>query len=104
MACRMGARACFAFSSQHGRRCSADDCMAGVDGIMNQIPLLTILVFLPLAGAFLLLFLGGRERLARIIALSIGLVETLLACSALTSATTPKGFFLFEDLHWIETL
>jgi NADH-quinone oxidoreductase subunit M len=84
--------------------------MAGVDGIMNQIPLLTILVFLPLAGAFLLLFLSRRECTARFIALSIGLAETVLACSACFShvtfplATAPKGFFFFEDLPWIETL
>jgi len=77
---------------------------------MNQIPLLTLLVFFPLAGAFLLLFLIRWERTTRFIALSIGLVETFFACSALfcrslpLSTTTPKGFFLFKDLPWIETL
>ena len=78
---------------------------------MNQIPLLTILLFLPLAGAFLLLFLSGRERTARFIALAIGLVETVLACSAWfcqgtipLTTTAPKGFFLFEDIPWIEAL
>ncbi len=77
---------------------------------MNQTALLTLLLFLPLAGAFLLLFLRERERLARIIALAIGLVETLLCCGALlcqdnlSSTAAPKGFFLFEDIPWIETL
>ena len=78
---------------------------------MNQIPLLAILLFLPLAGAFLLLFLSGRERTARFIALAIGLVETVLACSAWfcqgtipLTTTAPKGFFLFEDIPWIEAL
>jgi len=77
---------------------------------MTQVPLLSLLLFLPLIGAFLLLFLGRRDRPARIIALFIGLAETLLACSAwfcqvnLLPAAAPKGFFLFEDLPWIEML
>jgi NADH-quinone oxidoreductase subunit M len=78
---------------------------------MNQIPLLTTLVLLPLIGAFLLVLLTERVRVARIIALSIGLVETFLACSAWfcqstssISTTAPNGFFLFEDIPWIEQL
>jgi len=43
-------------------------------------------------------------------ALAIALVETVLACSAwfcqdaILPAAAPKGFFLFEDLPWIEAL
>ncbi len=77
---------------------------------MNQIPILTLLLFLPLVGALLLLALERREGMARVVALCIGLLETVLACSAwfcqcnLPVANAPKGFFLFEDLPWIEAL
>jgi NADH-quinone oxidoreductase subunit M len=77
---------------------------------MNNVPLLTLLVFLPLFGAALLLLLRKRVRSARVLALAIGLVETALACSAwlcqegIPSTGAPKGFFLFEDLPWIGTL
>lgn len=77
---------------------------------MNQILLLTILVFLPLVGAALLLSLQGRERLARIIAVILALTETVLACSTLwyqgvtPVAVAPQGFFLFEDFPWIKQL
>jgi len=76
---------------------------------MNQFPFLTLLLFLPLTGALLLLLLGRRDGTVRIVALAIGLIETLLACGAwsckgVLPATAPKGFFLFEDLPWIEML
>jgi len=74
-----------------------------------RIPLLTLLLFLPLAGAVLLLPLKRHERLARFIALGIGLAETLLACGAWLRqgafpSVAPKGFFLFEDAPWIQML
>lgn len=77
---------------------------------MNQMPLLTTLLFLPLFGALLLLPLTGRAHIAKIVALCIALAETLLACSAWFSqslppaASAPKGFFLFDDLPWIDAL
>lgn len=73
---------------------------------MNQIPFLTLLLFLPLAGAFLLLAVTKRERLAKATALTIALAETVLACSAwFCRGNTPSsGFFLFVDSPWIETL
>ena len=72
--------------------------------------LLTALVFLPLFGGLLLLPLGGRERLARMVALSIGFFELLLAGSAwfcqgnLPTVPSLPGFFLFVDNPWIEAL
>lgn len=75
-----------------------------------KFPILTLLVFLPLAGAFLLLFFGKRGRRARIFALAVGLIETMLATGAwfyqdaLLAAPAPPGFFLFADLPWIEAL
>ena len=110
MAGGLGAGAGLPLAAEHGGRRRADHRLAGVGGVMNHISLLTTLLFLPLAGALLLLPLGGRARLARIIALSIGLVETVLAGSAwfyqgnLPTATAPPGFFLFADLPWIEAL
>ena len=77
---------------------------------MNTSLLLTTLVFLPLAGVLLLLFLGGREQTAKIAALTIALFEAVLACStwfcqgAIPSAGAPEGFFLYEDIPWIEQL
>jgi NADH-quinone oxidoreductase subunit M len=72
--------------------------------------LLTLLIFVPLLGALLLLPLRGRDCLARMIALAIATVETLLAASAwlcqshLPVPTAPAGFFLFEDFPWIEAI
>ncbi|MDD5286958.1 MAG: NADH-quinone oxidoreductase subunit M [Desulfuromonadaceae bacterium] len=77
---------------------------------MNHMPLLTLLLLLPLAGALLMIPLSGRERLARRLALSIALLETLLACSAWfcrgnqLSSAAPKGFFLFTDSPWIDSV
>ena len=72
--------------------------------------MLTTLLFLPMAGSLLLLPLWGRPAAARAVALGTGLLELVLACSAwfcqgnILPATAPKGFFLFEDLPWIEML
>ena len=75
---------------------------------MNLV--LTLLVFFPLLGSLLLLPLGRNDRLARSVALGIGLIETLLAGGAwfcqgnLPAVSTPPGFFLFVDHPWIEAL
>ena len=71
--------------------------------------LLTLLIFVPLLGALVLLPLGRRDGLARTIALAIGLIETLLAVSAWfyqgnQPAAAPAGFFLFEDFPWIAAI
>ncbi|MDD2273905.1 MAG: NADH-quinone oxidoreductase subunit M [Desulfuromonadaceae bacterium] len=73
---------------------------------MIEIPFLTLLLFLPLAGAVLLLAMTTRERLAKATALTIALAETVLACSAWFSRgdTPSPGYFLFVDSPWIETL
>ena len=69
---------------------------------MNQILLLTILVFLPLVGAALLLSLQGRERLARIIAVILALTETVLACSTLTPALTAREKMVRVLVGWTD--
>ena len=77
--------------------------------MINDYPLLTILVFLPLAGAFLLLPFRQRPEWARRLALGAALAELALA-GALTwqalaapalPATSLPGFFLLEDAAWI---
>ena len=75
---------------------------------MNLV--LTLLIFFPLLGSLLLIPLGRHDRLARCVALAIGLSETLLAGSAWfcqgnqPAPPTPPGFFLFCDHPWIEAL
>ena len=80
-----------------------------IDGAMlNDFPILTILIFLPLAGCLLLVPLWKRSEAARSVALGIGLVELALAgwlslaASKMPQASgAPAGFFLWEDLPWI---
>ena len=73
---------------------------------MNGIPVLSVLVFLPLAGALCLLPLLRRPRAGKALALVIAGIELALAgwlhgtATALT--TRLPGFFLLEDLPWIE--
>src|SRR6266568_1524941 len=76
--------------------------------MLNNFPILTILVFLPLAGALLLVPAWKREAWMRRLALGTALVELALA-GWLALATpglpqaqgAPAGFFLWEDLPWI---
>lgn len=75
---------------------------------MDNVPILTILVFLPLAGSLAVLLLGGKDAACRMVALVVGLVELALATAVAAlapcvSAGGPvPGFFLLEDLPWIE--
>jgi NADH-quinone oxidoreductase subunit M len=76
--------------------------------MLNGYPILTILIFLPLAGALCLLPVWRRPEWARRLALGVGLVELALAVwltvqwQALQPAPgAPAGFFLWEDLPWI---
>ena len=75
----------------------------------NDYPILTILIFLPLAGCLFLLPVWTRPQLLRPMALAVALVELALAGWVFLSAptapmtTTPlPGFFLYEDHSWIE--
>jgi NADH-quinone oxidoreductase subunit M len=77
---------------------------------MMTLPLLTILILFPTAGALLLLPLWHRETAARYLALAVAVVELILACWAWPSSSTSfdagavPGFFMFEDVAWIEGL
>lgn len=75
----------------------------------TDYPILSILIFLPLAGCLFLLPVWAKPQLLRPMALAVALAELVLAgwifLSAPTGATgsTPlPGFFLYEDHSWIE--
>lgn len=76
--------------------------------MLNNYPILSMLIFLPLAGGGALLGVTGRDRLCRFAALAVSVLELALACVAClaapaASSTGPlPGFFLVEDLPWIE--
>lgn len=77
---------------------------------LANYPILTILVFLPLAGSLAVFLLGKRPALCRATALAVVLCELCLAAAiallvsqeAATAGALP-GFFLVEDFSWIET-
>lgn len=75
---------------------------------MEQI-LLTLLVFLPLAGCVALIPFWKRDGVARGVAFTFALAELLLAAGAWRPAPAPvtggaplPGFFHWQDLPWIE--
>jgi len=73
-----------------------------------DFPILTVLIFLPLAGALLLFAFRGSDVVSRQVALSFSIAELILSawlCLTATPGTlpgAPAGFFLFEDAAWIE--
>jgi NADH-quinone oxidoreductase subunit M len=76
--------------------------------MINGFPLLSLLVFLPLAGGLLLVPVWSRENCAKPLALAIALGELFLAGWLLAAAPAGgagtaglPGFFLLEDLPWI---
>lgn len=77
---------------------------------MTTLPLLTILILLPLAGAFCLIPLKGHSEMAKRVALAVAVIELGITCGLWGAAGSPPpagappGFFLFEDFPWIETL
>ncbi len=77
---------------------------------MTRLPVLTILILLPLISAICLIPLRRREGSAKFLALALTLVELAVACWAWFASSLPPpqgaplGFFLFEDLAWIDSL
>ena len=69
--------------------------------------ILSILLFLPLVGALLLLPVWGKPAVVRWLALTVGGVELLLASACWLVAAgpapsgAPAGFFLFTSTAWI---
>jgi NADH-quinone oxidoreductase subunit M len=73
-----------------------------------DFPILSVLIFLPLAGALLLFAFWRSAAAARALALCFSLLELALsawvglAASPAPLPGAPAGFFLFEDAAWIE--
>jgi len=75
--------------------------------MMGHLPILTILVFLPLAGALGIVLDRGREEHARPVALAVAIL--VLTGAGLTAVagpvslvpSAPPGFFLWEDVPWV---
>ena len=73
-----------------------------------DFPILTLLIFLPLCGSLLLCACWRSPGAARPVALGFALAEFALsawvcAASSLSGFPgAPAGFFLFEDLTWVE--
>ena len=74
----------------------------------NGYPILSILVFLPLAGGLLLVPFWKRESVAKAIALFVASLELIISCWAYGKAPVISagssllpGFFLTEDIDWI---
>jgi len=72
-----------------------------------DFPILTLLIFLPLAGSLLLLAFRRSDAAARRTALCVSLAELILGSWVCLAAPfgslpgAPAGFFLFEDAAWI---
>ncbi|MBT1073766.1 complex I subunit 4 family protein [Geobacter grbiciae] len=76
---------------------------------MTDYPILTILIFLPLAGCLCLAPVWHCRTSARAVALGFAVAELALAAWLLVAATgmpaapgAPAGYFLWEDAVWIE--
>lgn len=73
-----------------------------------DFPVLTLLIFLPLCGSLLLLAFWRSEGVARPMALAFALAELVLSAWLCRESVpgapggAPAGFFLFEDVRWIE--
>jgi NADH-quinone oxidoreductase subunit M len=77
--------------------------------VLTDCPILTILVFLPLLGSALMLLLRNRDPWCRKLALAVsglelGLAGWLYAVAPLapSSHSLQPGFFIYQDLPWIE--
>jgi NADH-quinone oxidoreductase subunit M len=76
---------------------------------MMTLPLLTLLILLPLAGAICLIPLRKQVGVAKFAALAIASIELILGCLAWPAANTapptgaPPGFFLYQDISWIDS-
>jgi NADH-quinone oxidoreductase subunit M len=74
---------------------------------MNQLgfPLLSILIFLPLAGAFITLFLGNHRRAIQAWALAVTLADLALACVLWAFFNYSQAGLQFVDRSvWIDVL
>jgi proton-translocating NADH-quinone oxidoreductase chain M len=73
--------------------------------MFDDIPILSIIVFLPLIGAVIAFALGNNKKMAKLIALIFSAITLLLSLLLLTEFNMSTGTFQFtESYTWIETL
>lgn len=73
--------------------------------MFDDIPILSIIVFLPLIGAVIAFALGNNKKMAKLIALVFSAITLLLSLLLLTEFDMSTGTFQFtESYTWIETL
>jgi NADH-quinone oxidoreductase subunit M len=74
----------------------------------SNFPILSLLVFLPLAGSLVLLPFRRNHGALRLITLIFSVAELAVSAWIVAASTfaqaagAPAGFFLYEDLPWIE--
>jgi proton-translocating NADH-quinone oxidoreductase chain M len=73
--------------------------------MFDDIPILSIIIFLPLIGAVLSFALGNNKRMAKYVALIFSAISLVLSLLLLTEFNMSSGTFQFtEKYSWIETL
>lgn len=73
--------------------------------MFDDIPILSIIIFLPLIGAVLSFALGNNKRMAKYVALIFSAISLVLSLLLLTEFNMSSGAFQFtEKYSWIETL
>lgn len=73
--------------------------------MFEDVPILTLIIFIPLLGAVITFALGNNIRLAKIIALIFSAIPLILAASLLAEFNMDIGAYQFTESHtWIESL
>jgi len=73
--------------------------------MFEDVPILTLIIFIPLLGAVITFALGNNIRLAKIIALIFSAIPLILAASLLAEFNMDIGTYQFTENHtWIESL
>jgi len=73
--------------------------------VFDDVPILSIIVFLPLIGAVIAFTLGNNRRMAKLVALVFSAMSLLLSLLLLAEFDINSGAFQFtESYSWIKTL
>ncbi len=73
--------------------------------MFDDIPILSIIIFLPLVGALISFALGSNKRMAKMVALVFSAISMILSILLLTEFDIGSGSFQFtENYSWISSL
>jgi len=73
--------------------------------MLEDIPILTLIIFLPLVGAAITFFLGRNAKASKVVALVFSAIPLLLSVTLLSEFDMSLGTYQFmESLTWIESL